>query len=149
MSALIGIALLIATACMHHAMLMFSTSLVPTWLRYSRWLPISVFSMLAIIHVIQIAAGAVLFIALHQAFWPDAFGGSFQGTWNDYFYFSGMNFTTLGQTGMSIVGPMRIVAMMQALGGFMVLTWSASYLYGTCRQQFMGEYEGDDRNGGS
>ena len=135
MSALIGIAFLIATACMHHAMLMFATSLVPKWLRYSRLLPISVFSMLAFIHVIQIAAGAVLFIALHQAFWPDAFGGSFQGTWNDYFYFSGMNFTTLGQTGMIIVGPTRIVAMMQALGGFMVITWSATFIYDVSAKQ--------------
>ena len=54
-----------------------------------------------------------------------------------------MNFTTLGQTGMSIVGPMHIVAMMQALAGFMVLTWSASFLYATCRQQFIAESEGD------
>ncbi len=143
MSTIIGIAFLIATACMHHAMLMVATSVVPERLRHSRLLPIVVFSLLAVIHTLQIAAGALLFIALHHGLWTDAFGGSFQGKWNDYFYFSGMNFTTLGQTGMSIVGPMRIVAMMQALAGFMVLTWSASFLYATCRQQFIAESEGD------
>ncbi|WP_306131655.1 ion channel [Roseivivax marinus] len=142
MATAIGLAFLVATACLHHLLLMTATSLVPEPLRRSRWLPISVFSMLAVIHLVQIVAGGVVYVVLHHGLWPEAFGGSFQGTWSDYYYFSGMNFTTLGQTGMNVVGPLRIVAMIQSLAGFMVLTWSASYLYGTCRQQFMGEYEG-------
>ena len=59
MSTIIGIAFLIATACMHHAMLMVATSVVPERLRHSRLLPIVVFSLLAVIHTLQIAAGAL------------------------------------------------------------------------------------------
>ncbi len=50
---------------------------------------------------------------------------------------------------MDITGPLRIVAVMRALAGFMVPTRSASSLQEMCRRQCMGEYEGDDRNGGT
>ncbi|ANT60633.1 hypothetical protein AYJ57_09800 [Salipiger sp. CCB-MM3] len=138
---LIGIAFMLLTACLHHALLVLATSSVPDRLRSSKALPITVFGLLALIHLIEILAGGGVYLALHRTLYPEGFGGSFSGTWNDYVYFSGMNFTTLGQTGMQVSGPLRIVAMMQALAGFMVLTWSASYLYGACRQQFVGEYE--------
>lgn len=52
-----------------------------------------------------------------------------------------MNLTMLGQTAMKVNGPRRIIAMTQALAGFMDPTWPATYRDGACRQQFVGEYE--------
>ncbi len=49
--------------------------------------------------------------------------------WAELIYFSGISFTTLGFGEAEIGGPMKLVSMMQALGGFMVLTWSATFIY--------------------
>lgn len=49
-------------------------------------------------------------------------------------YVSGISFATLGYTQIETSGPIRIINMMQALGGFMALTWSATFLYSVCEQ---------------
>ena len=61
--------------------------------------------------------------------WIGELAGSFDGSWNGLVYFSGINFVTLGYTQIEAVGPIRLVSMMQSLGGFMVLTWSATFIY--------------------
>ncbi|MHA6346398.1 hypothetical protein [Roseivivax sp. CAU 1761] len=139
MATLIGILLLVVTAFAHRGMLVIATAVVPGWVRRTKFLPIAVFILLGLIHLVHIVAGGLMYVWLHANLWPEAFGGAFQGKWNDYYYYSGLNFATLGQTNMSVIGPMRIVAMIHSLLGFMVLTWSASYLYGTCRVQFTEE----------
>ncbi len=52
----------------------------------------------------------------------------------DLVYFSGINFTTVGYTDIKASGPFRLISMMQSLGGFMVLTWSATFLYSIWRE---------------
>jgi apolipoprotein N-acyltransferase len=56
-------------------------------------------------------------------------GANYPREWGDYLYFSGTNFATLGYTALETDGPIRFVAMLQALGGFMVITWSATFIY--------------------
>ncbi|QQM29156.1 hypothetical protein JET14_12510 [Martelella lutilitoris] len=132
----IGLAALLATAALHHTLLMAATRTVPGAVRSHRGLPVWVFGQLAIIHLVEVALWAGLFVLVHKTLWPAAFGGSFAGSPADYVYFAGMAFTTLGQTGIALHGPMRILEMSLSLGGFMLLTWSASYLFTTCRTHF-------------
>ncbi|EPX82140.1 hypothetical protein Salmuc_02509 [Salipiger mucosus DSM 16094] len=47
-----------------------------------------------------------------------------------------MNFTTLGYTQIELAGDIRIVTMLQSLGGFMILTWSATYLFTVCQRSW-------------
>ncbi|AKH43927.1 hypothetical protein WYH_02900 [Croceibacterium atlanticum] len=44
-------------------------------------------------------------------------------------YFSGTTFTTLGLTHQQASGPIRLLVMLQSLGGFMLITWSATFVY--------------------
>ncbi|MSU90865.1 hypothetical protein GE300_14775 [Rhodobacteraceae bacterium 2CG4] len=62
--------------------------------------------------------------------------GAYNGTWTDLVYFSGVQFTTLGYTDITALGDIRLIALMEALGGFMVLTWSATYLYSAWQRAF-------------
>jgi hypothetical protein len=48
---------------------------------------------------------------------------------SELIYFSGIAFSTLGYPHLVGEGPIRMVSMMQSLGGFMILTWSASFIY--------------------
>lgn len=57
------------------------------------------------------------------------FTGAFSGHWSDLVYFSFVNFTTLGYTQIVAAGPMRLLGATEALCGFMVLTWSATFIY--------------------
>lgn len=56
-------------------------------------------------------------------------GGGFDGSWSGLIYYSGINFATLGYTQIEAQGPIRMIGMMQSLGGFMVLTGSSTYIY--------------------
>ncbi len=64
-----------------------------------------------------------------MACWFGTFSGAYTGSVADLIYFSGRTFVTLGFTQMETSGSIRLVAMMQSLGGFMILTWSATFIY--------------------
>ena len=55
--------------------------------------------------------------------------GNFEGTIPDYLYFSYAAFTTVGFGDIVPTGPLRLLAGMEALTGFVLITWTASYLY--------------------
>ena len=55
--------------------------------------------------------------------------GSFSGSIADYLYFSFAAFTAVGFGDNVPLGPLRLLAGMEALTGFVLITWTASYLY--------------------
>jgi len=84
---------------------------------------------LLVLHTLEILAFAAAYKLLLASGMPGDLGGSHDTTWGGLIYFSGINFTTLGYTQIESTGPLRMINMMQSLGGFMVLTWSATFLY--------------------
>lgn len=51
-------------------------------------------------------------------------------------YFSGIVFSTLGLTEQTASGPIRLLVMLQSLGGFMLITWSATFAYAVWNERF-------------
>lgn len=51
-------------------------------------------------------------------------------------YFSGIVFSTLGFTQQTTSGPIRLLVMLQSLGGFMLITWSATFAYSVWDDRF-------------
>jgi hypothetical protein len=51
-------------------------------------------------------------------------------------YFSGVTFATLGFTAQKAVGAIRLLVMAEALGGFMLITWSATFVYSIWSDRF-------------
>jgi|ETNmetMinimDraft_25_1059894.scaffolds.fasta_scaffold02634_3 hypothetical protein len=51
------------------------------------------------------------------------------GHYGDYFYFSAVVYTTLGMGEIVPVGPVRILAGMEAIGGLLLIAWSASFTF--------------------
>jgi len=47
----------------------------------------------------------------------------------DYVYFSAATYTTVGWGELTAIGPIRFLAGTEALTGFMLITWSASFTY--------------------
>ena len=50
-------------------------------------------------------------------------------TFADYFYYSAVVYTTLGMGEIVPVGPIRFLTGMEAVGGLLLITWSASFTF--------------------
>lgn len=59
--------------------------------------------------------------------------GALQGgtghEWSDFLYLSSVNYTSLGDNELHIVGPARAMASSETLVGMMMIAWSASFTY--------------------
>ncbi|MHA3977506.1 ion channel [Halovulum sp. GXIMD14794] len=139
MAIVIGLGLVAVMGLAHH----FSLRVLERVSGYDRNQPNRtiqiVFLGLLGIHLLEILGWAAAYRLLleHPAFdWLGGLSGSYSGSWSDLVYFSGIQFTTLGYTDIKAEGPIRLVALMQSLGGFMVLTWSATYIYSAWQRAF-------------
>ncbi|MBP0482793.1 ion channel [Sagittula salina] len=124
----VGTALVAALGCVHHYALYALGSAVPRPDDNSSLTIQLTFLGLLLLHVVEIL---VLAAANGWLLTWEGFGGTVdeQLIWGDVLYLTGVNFTTLGYARIELAGPVRIVTMLQSLGGFMLLTWSATYLF--------------------
>ena len=84
---------------------------------------------LAILHLLEIAVAATVLAFLLS----DPGNGTLtEGSGSsaaDYLYFAGVSFATLGYTQLEAHGAIRLLVMTLSLSGFMLLTWSATFIY--------------------
>ncbi len=79
-------------------------------------------------HFIEVA----LFASAYKVSIESDFGtleGNFQVSIADHLYFSYAAFTTVGFSDIVPTRPLRLLAGMEALTSFVLITWTASYLY--------------------
>ncbi len=84
---------------------------------------------LAILHLIEIALGAVVLAILLDVPGHGSLSEGFGSTATDFFYFAGISFGTLGYTQLEAHGAIRLLVMTLSLSGFMLITWSATFIY--------------------
>ena len=132
MALLLGFALVTALGIAHHFGLLAVRAIRPNSNSRPQAAIVVVFLGLLVLHTLEILAFAAVYRVLLGWGGFGNLGGTFDATWGGLIYFSGINFSTLGYTQIETSGPIRIINMMQSLGGFMVLTWSATFLYSVC-----------------
>lgn len=125
----IGLVLVGLLGLFHHWGMLSIRSVMPSVKDGSRTAMIGGFFGLVVLHTVEILLFAAVYRWLLSWPWVGTLGKNFDGTWVDLVYFSGMNFATLGYSSMKAEGPLRLVGMMESVGGFMVLTWSATFIY--------------------
>jgi hypothetical protein len=136
MALLIGLMLVSLLGIFHHVALRFLDRLTGPDLVRPNVTVVATFIGLLAVHTCEILLYAVAYAVLLR--WPQfgALRGDFDAGWESLIYFSGINFTTLGYTQIETSGSIRIISMMQSLGGFMVLTWSATFIYSAWGKAF-------------
>lgn len=136
MTLLIGLMLTSFLGIFHHIALRMLDRLAGRDLVRPNLTVITIFLGLLAIHTCEILLYAAAYAVLLT--WPEMgnLTGSFEPDWESLVYFSGINFTTLGYTQIEAEGPIRLISMMQSLGGFMVLTWSATFIYSAWGKAF-------------
>lgn len=126
---LFGFVLIVLLGTFHHLGMIAIRTVMPRAKDGSHSAVITCFCGLVMLHTIEILIFAGLYAVLLRWPWMGTLGDKFDGTWSGLTYFSGMAFVTLGYAEFNAEGPIRLLGMMQALGGFMVLTWSATFIY--------------------
>jgi len=80
-------------------------------------------------HMLQIALCALAIIALVRWAGLGTLGASANPGWATAMYFSAETFTSLGYGDVLPDGPLRLLAGVEALNGWLLIRWSASYLF--------------------
>jgi hypothetical protein len=94
------------------------------------------FWALVILHSSEIAIAAAAYAAVLSVPGAGSIAEGYGDSAGGLLYFSGTNYATLGYTQQIAYGPVRLLAMLQALGGFMLITWSATFVYSIWADQF-------------
>lgn len=121
--------LVAVTVLIHYEALRFTGRLLPRLPIRPRQRVLVVMAACFVAYLLEIMAYALAFALLDHL---DGFGqieGEFASTTLDFFYFSITNYTTLGIGDVYPKGPIRVLAGIEALNGFLLITWSASFTY--------------------
>lgn len=126
---LIGFFLVAITVFVHYELLRATSKIVPRWTFRGSNRMLLVIAVLFIAHLIEIGLYAVGYYVMNEQLHLGSLGGELKNTALDYFYFSNASFTTLGIGDIYPTGPIRLVAGIESLNGFVLIGWSASFTY--------------------
>lgn len=136
---LVGLALTLGTVLGHYAILYrvarFLDNTEPT---AKTRVTISVSALIAA-HLLTVLIYAVTYYGFYDSGRFGSLAGHLHGGAADYFYFSLMNFTTLGVGDIRATGPLRILCGFQSLNGFVLLGLSGSFTFVVMRKSWSDE----------
>ncbi len=123
--------LLISMLCVivHYEFLYHSTDLLPKLnIRHRFKILLAVFIVLTA-HIIEIWIYAYGYLTMHNSAEWGSLHGNYDGSIFDSMYFSFATFTTLGFGDIQPIGEIRFLVGVESLIGFVLNTWSASFLF--------------------
>lgn len=126
---LVGLSLLGITVLIHYEVLRITGKMLPDLPIRARQRVLVVIFACLFAHIMEVSVYGAAYAVLLRF---DGFGsieGLFQGTVTDFLYFSLTSYTTLGIGEVHPVGPIRMIVGLEALNGFLLITWSASFTY--------------------
>lgn len=82
-----------------------------------------------IAHVIEVFIFGVTYFLMHRAEGWGMLQGNYDGGLGGSIYFSFTAYTTLGLGDIEPIGDIRFLVGLESLTGFVLITWTASFLY--------------------
>ncbi|WP_404400096.1 ion channel [Pelagibacterium halotolerans] len=126
---LIGLVMVLVSVVLHYELLSYTARLLRrVRLKNRVRVTIGVLGVL-IAHLASIVLFAFLYFLINVSPWLGSLGGAFEGLPRDYLYFSLTSFTTLGVGDVTATGDLRLISGLQALLGFVLIGWSASFTF--------------------
>jgi hypothetical protein len=92
------------------------------------WIAVIIFGVF-LGHLTEIGLFALAYYVFDTLLNFGGFTAPFEPTPLNYFHFSIVSFTTLGLSNYEPTGALKIISGMEALTGFLLITWSASFGY--------------------
>lgn len=126
---LISVILIFVTIAWHYWSINLLYDCMPDNRDHSHFLrSVGVLILLFAVHIVEIfwfTGGLYLVNSLGHG----GFSAEFEHTPLDYFYFSTVSYTTLGLSSFEATGYLKLLTGLEALTGFVMLTWSATFFY--------------------
>ena len=126
---LVNVLIVALSVLVHYEFLYQATEILPKLNIRHRARIVSVVFIALVAHVIEIWIYAYAYFSMHNAQGWGSLQGNFDGSLLDSVYFSFTTFSTLGFGDIEPFGDIRFLVGMEALAGFVLITWSASFLY--------------------
>lgn len=134
--AAVSILLIAATILIHYQVLRFAGRLVRQLNVPPHPRVLVVIAACFAAHFLEITLYAGAYAIFHERGDFGQIIGEFEGTALDFFYFSITSYSTHGIGDVYPVGPLRLLAGIEALNGFLLITWSASFTYLTMQEHW-------------
>ena len=127
---LITLGLIITTIAWHFWSLRFLYRLMPEDTEHSHFIRSTfILCLLFCVHLSEIFLFSWGTYLINEFLNVGNFTYQFQGSIEDYIYFSTISYTTLGLSNFQPEGYIRLLAALESLTGFIMLTWSATFFY--------------------
>ncbi len=121
--------LVVLVVLIHHEALLRLNSILGRMRQSHRFrLVVAVFGVL-LAHTVEVWTFAAAYFFMHHAEGWGQLTGNFGGSLLDTVYFSFTTFTTLGYGDIQPEGDLRYLTGIEGLTGFVLITWSASFLF--------------------
>jgi hypothetical protein len=121
--------LLIASTLLHYEVLGYLNQRLPRWPLPDRSKVVVVILGAFVAHAIEMALYGGTLYALVTWLGAGQLSGSSEPSWLSCLYFSAETYTSLGFGDLTPVGPVRLLAGVEALNGLLLVAWSASFTY--------------------
>lgn len=129
LAVLLALTLVAVCFVFHFRVLLFLSKITPSLKVKATTGVLVIVLSLFVAHLAEIGIYALVYAA--SVHWFDL--GQFQGDAvaepMSYLYYSGVTFTTLGLGDIEPVGHIRFITATEALNGFLLITWSASFTF--------------------
>jgi hypothetical protein len=129
LATLINIIIVTLSVLIHYEFLYRATKLVPKAHIKHRFRIVLVVFIALIAHMVEIWLFALAYFLMSKDKMWGEIQGNYDGSFMDSVYFSLTNFTTLGFGDIEPLGFIRLLVGMEALVGFVLITWTASFLF--------------------
>lgn len=127
-----GAVLILATVLVHFEIMMFISDRLVPWAHgflRGRHIFIAIVGALLLGHIVEIWLWAIAFMLGFHFPELGTVRGQMDGGFNGYLHLSAVNFTSVGDSSISVDGALRYLIGCETLAGLMMITWSASFTY--------------------
>jgi hypothetical protein len=133
---LLALALVAATVLVHYEALRLIGSMLPRLPIRPHQRVVVVIAGCMLAHLVEVGLYALGYAYLYSGVTFGTITGDFLPNALDFFYFSLTSYTTLGIGDVYPSGPMRVMAGIESLNGFLMISWSASFTYVIMRRNW-------------
>ena len=127
-AAILSIGVMVFCVVIHYEALRIFSRVFLNYLHTVRSKIISVILGIIFLHLLEILIFAVAFMVMDAKPYMGYLKG-IEGGYLDYVYFSLVTYTTVGYGDIVPVGHMRFLTAVEALGGIVLVAWSAAYTF--------------------
>jgi len=124
----VSLFMVVTTVTLHYWTLAGLSALLKRWKRFRGEFLLVVVTMF-FAYMVEVTLYALVYLVVDRGDTAMNLAGAVDGSFLDHLYFSAACYTSLGLGDLYPVGTLRLSAVVEALNGLILITWSASFAF--------------------